>query len=190
MSDAAADRLDGFLDRLDRTRLEDLEVLTLPEPDPDLRGELLARVDEAARTAGARRAEQIRDARIRVREIVLRRFAVASLPMTWVGISWQTPPSRTDDRIRLILAIEDAAVAALMEDRLDADDLAALREPFELVASMPGTGVSGVPDLSGRRGVAAPLAAVSLTTGTFGLGIVAAIAAILRRRRDRLEEED
>ncbi len=128
MNRAAADRLDVFLDRLDRTGLEDLEVLTLPEPDPDLRAELLDRVDEAARSAGEQRTKQVRDARLRVREILLRRFALASLPVTWVGIGWQTRPSRTEDRMRLMTAIEDAAVAAIMEDRLDRDDLAALRE--------------------------------------------------------------
>ena len=190
MSDPADDRLDAFLDRLDRTRLEDLEVLSLPEADPDDRTALLARVDEAARAAGSRRPDLIRDARLRVREILLRRFALSSLPVTWAGIGWQTRPSRTTDRIRLVLAAEDAAVGAIMEDRLDPDDLAALREPFELAASMPGTGVSGVPDLSGRRGVAAPLTAIALTTATGGLGLVAAIAAFVRRRRSRLGNRD
>lgn len=189
MNNPAADRLDVFLEQLDRTALEDLEVLSLPAPDPDLRAALLDRVDEAARGAGGHRAEQVRDARLRVREIVLRRFAVAALPMTWVGIGWETRPSRTEDRIRLMAAIEDAAIAAIMEDRLDPDDLAALREGFDLAASMPGTGVRGVPDLSGRRGVAAPLAAVMLATGAGGLGLVATIAAFLRRRRTRLEDE-
>lgn len=190
MTEPIVDRLDVFLDKLDRTALEDLEVLSLPRHDPDLRAALLARVDEAARGAGGRRVDQVRDARLRVREIVLRRFAVASLPMTWVGIGWQTRPSRTEDRIRLMIAIEDAAISAIMEDRLDPDDVAALREAFELAASMPGTGVSGVPDLSGRRGVAAPIAAIALATGAGGLGLVATIAAFLQRRRRRLEDED
>ncbi|MBA2381315.1 MAG: hypothetical protein H0V73_04315 [Chloroflexi bacterium] len=188
MNRAAADRLDVFLDRLDRTGLEDLEVLTLPEPDPDLRAELLDRVDEAARSAGEQRTKQVRDARLRVREILLRRFALASLPVTWVGIGWQTRPSRTEDRMRLMTAIEDAAVAAIMEDRLDRDDLAALREGFDLAASMPGTGLTGVPDLSGRRGMAAPLAAVLLAAGAGGPGLVTSIAAFLRRRRNRLDD--
>ncbi|MBA2718956.1 MAG: hypothetical protein H0U52_06915 [Chloroflexi bacterium] len=70
MNRAAADRLDVFLDRLDRTGLEDLEVLTLPAPDWDLRSALLARVDEAASGAGGHRTELVRDARLRVREIL------------------------------------------------------------------------------------------------------------------------
>lgn len=189
MNDPAADRLDAFLEQLDRTALEDLEVVALPEPDPDLRAALLDRVDEAARYAGDDRVKQIRDARLRVREIVLRRFAVAALPMTWVGIGWETRPSRTTDRIRLMAAIEDAAIAAMMEDRLEPDDLAALREGFDLAASMPGTGVRGVPDLSGRRWVAAPAAAAMLATGAGGLGLVATIASFLRRRRVGGEEE-
>ena len=92
--------------------------------------------------------------------------------------------------MKLILAVEDAAVAAILEDRLDPEDLEALREPFAIASSMRGAGVSGVPDLAGSRALAAPLSAVVLTTGAGGLGMVAAIAALLRRRRRRLEDED
>ncbi len=98
---------------------------------------------------------------------------------------------RIEDRARLIVAVEDAAVAALLVDRLDPDDVAALREPFEIASSMVGAGTTGVPDLTGSRLAAAPLTAVFVSTGGFaGLGIVAAIAAFLRRRRRRLEDRD
>jgi hypothetical protein len=88
------------------------------------------------------------------------------------------------------MAVEDAAVAALLENRLGPDDVAALREPFEIASSMKGTGTTGVPDLTGSRLAAAPLTAMVVSTGGFGLGVVAAIAAFLRRRRRRLEDRD
>ncbi len=187
---ATTDRLDAFLHELDRTRLEDLEVLSLPEPDPDARTALLARVDTAAREAGVHRAAEIAEARLRVRELMFARFARLGLDVTWAGISWQSPPNRARERVKLIVAVEDAAVAAIMEDRLDPDDLDALRDGFRIASSMPGAGPSGVPDLTGSRAAAAPLSALVLTSGAGGIGIVAAIAALLRRRRRKLEDED
>jgi hypothetical protein len=81
-------------------------------------------------------------------------------------------------------------VAALLEDRLEPDDVAALREPFEIASSMHGAGTTGVPDLSGSRVAAAPLTALAVSSGAGGLGIIAALAAFVRRRQGRLEDRD
>jgi hypothetical protein len=181
------DRLDAFLHQLDRTNLADLEVLALPEPDSDPRAGLLDRV---AAAADGPDAIDIDGTRANVRELMLRRLSGDTYRPTWAGLNWVASPMRTEDRIRLMVAVEDAAVAALLEDRLDPDDIAALREPFELVSSMAGTGVTGVPDFSGRRAVAAPVAALGVTAGAGGLGLIAVLAAFLRRRRRRLEDRD
>jgi hypothetical protein len=186
----AVDRLEAFLVELDRMSLADLEVLALPSPDPDARAALLDRVDEAARDVGGTRSAEIRAARARIRELLFTRFAQGALDVTWAGVTWRGTGNRTDERIKLIIAVEDAAVAAMMADRLDADDIAALREPFEIASSMRGTGRTGVPDLSGSAGTAGPLVAIGLFSGAGGLGIVAAIGAFIRRRRRRLEQID
>jgi hypothetical protein len=56
---------------------------------------------------------------------------------------------------------------------------------------MEGAGTTGVPDLSGSRLAAAPVTALAVSAGSIGgLGIIAAIAAFLRRRRRRLEQDD
>jgi hypothetical protein len=185
----SADRLDAFLHELDRTNLSDLEVLALPEPDPDERAELLARCAAAASRDSAD-VPDLDATRAGVRELMLQRLARNGYQPTWAGLNWAASPMRIEDRTRLIIAVEDAAVAALLEDRLDPDDVAALREPFEIASSMEGTGRTGVPDLTGSRLAAAPLTAMVVSTGGFGLGVIAAIAAFLRRRRRRLEDRD
>jgi hypothetical protein len=185
----SADRLDAFLHELDRATLSDLEVLVLPESDPDERAELLARCSAAASPRGAD-APDVEGTRAGVRELMLQRLARDGYQPTWAGLNWAASPMRIEDRTRLIMAVEDAAVAALLEDRLDPDDVAALREPFEIASSMKGTGTTGVPDLTGSRLAAAPMTAMVVSTGGFGLGVFAAIAAFLRRRRRRLEDRD
>jgi hypothetical protein len=183
-----SDLLDAFLHELDRTNLADLEVLALPEPDHVFRTALLERV--AAAAAAGSVAVNVDGTRRRVRELMLRRLSGDTYRPTWAGLNWGASPMRTEDRARLVVAVEDAAVAALLEDRLDPEDSAALRGPFELASSMPGSGVTGWPDLSGGRSVAAPVAVIGLTAGAGGLGMIAAIAAFLRRRRHRLEDRD
>ena len=186
----AAGRLNAFLDELDRANLADLEVLVLPAPEPVLRSALLARVDAAAEAGPGRDRVDVEAIRAEFRDLMLARLSSLAYQPTWAGLNWTASPMRMADRARLIEAIADAAVAAALEDRLDPDDVAALREGIEIVRSMPGTAATGVPDLTGKRAAAAPLTAVALTGGTAGLGFVAALAAILRRRRGRLEDRD
>ena len=186
----SVERLNEFLRALDRISLADLEVLSLPESDPHDRAALLDRVDDAARTAGSQRASQIHEGRLRVRELMFARFASTGIDVTWAGLGWQGHANRASERVKLILAVEDAAVAAMMSDRLEPDDIDALGEQFAIARSMPGIGRTGVPDLRSSRAAAGPLAAIVLMTGTGGLGFVAAIAALLRRRRKRLGDQD
>ena len=187
-----AKRLEAFLERLDRMSLGDLQVLSLPEPDPDERADLLERVAKAARFAGADRTAEIDEARQLVSEVLFRRFAQAGLNPTWAGVNWAASSYRADDRVRLILAAQDSAVADVLDDVLPKDDLAALRAPFAVASSMEGAGISGAPDVQGRS---TGLRASATTAGMIALmgglpGWFAALAGLLGRRRRRLEKDD
>jgi hypothetical protein len=179
-------RVAAFLAELDRTSLVDFEVLVLGEPDPLERGALLDRVDAAARSADPDRSAAVDALRSRVRKVMTTRFAANAYPATWGGLSWTASPFRSDDRVRLVEAVEDAAIAALLEDRLAPGDRDALRERYEHLVAMRGTGWSGVLDLGRpigpRRGLALVVSAtvLSILTGTWAL--IAGIALRGRRR--------
>ena len=82
------DRLDAFLHELDRTKLADLEVLALPEPDPEGRAALLARVAEAAAQPDA---VDVDGTRAGVRELMLRRLSGDGFRPTWAGLKLVEP---------------------------------------------------------------------------------------------------
>ncbi|HET9347386.1 MAG TPA: hypothetical protein VFO05_16960 [Candidatus Limnocylindrales bacterium] len=146
-TDRAAGRLDAFLVRLDRVGLEDLRLLSLPLPDRDQRAALLAEVDRIAIDAG--RKEQVDEARRRTRDAIERAYARHQYEPTWAGLNWGRSLGTTRDRLGLTVAAEDAAVAAVMSDLLDADTAAELTEPFEHAAGMAGS--TSTPSLSLRR---------------------------------------
>lgn len=97
---------------------------------------------------------------------------------------WGRSIGRAADRARLIAAIEDAAVAAVLADDLPEDDLAALREPFELAASMAGSSADVNPRFRSRP-IAGFVAGVWLVGWAVGAGAAAGVlaAAIAQRRR-------
>lgn len=134
---AAAERFDVFLRRLDHVGLEDLRLLALPVPDPAERVALLAEVDRVADEAG--RGRLLDDARTRTRDAIARAYARHQYEPTWAGLNWGRSLGTTRDRLGLSLAAEDAAVAAVMSDLLDADTTAALAEGFERAAGMSGS---------------------------------------------------
>jgi hypothetical protein len=134
---AAAERLGAFLDQLDHVGLEDLRLLALPLPDPDEHAALLADVTRVADAAGRR--ELLDDARTRTREAIARAYARHQYEPTWAGLNWGRSLGTTRDRLGLSIAAEDAAVAAVMSDLLDAHTAAALAEGFERAAGMAGS---------------------------------------------------
>jgi hypothetical protein len=187
---APDDRLTAFLERIARLSVDDLVVLALPEPDPDERAALLARAEAAAQGAG--RLDAFRTAPRRARDAVFRAFAARAYDPTWFGLNWGRSLGRAEDRARLIAAVEDAAVAAVVADLLPDDELAALREPFELAASMTGAGPAANPRLEGsaaRRGlVAAAFILGATVVGTVSGGLIA-LAALAARHRPRAEPD-
>jgi hypothetical protein len=180
------DRVRAFLQALERLAVDDLGVLALPEPDPDERTALLARAITAADEAG--RLDEVRAAPGRAREVIVNAFAFRAYDPTWFGLNWGRSLGRSDDRARLLAAVEDAAVAAVVADLLPKDEVAALREPFERIASMAGTAPAANPQIEGavrRRALVGTIFVLSAMGAAAIGGGIAAIGALAGRYRRR-----
>jgi hypothetical protein len=185
------DRVGAFLEVLERLAVDDLAVLALPEPDPGERAALLTRAEAAAEEAGRR--DELRAAPRRAREALIQAFSFRAYDPTWFGLNWGRSLGRADDRARLVAAIEDAAVAAVVGDLMPEEDVAALREPFELVASMAGTAPAASPLIEGsdrRRALVAALLALTFAGAAAIGGGIAALAALGGRRRRPPSDSD
>ena len=176
-----ADRLAPFLDRLGRLALADLQVLSLPRPDTPERRALLERIEAVAAAQG--RTLEIAEARTRIRDLLIARMNRHALEVSVAGPTWRPPWARPEDTARLVLAVEDAAVAEIVADIASPEDVAALREPFDLAASMVGTSPQPAFRLDGRRGIVAALAAVAAFLLSGGVLAAGALAGLLGRRR-------
>ncbi|HUQ79087.1 MAG TPA: hypothetical protein VM427_09505 [Patescibacteria group bacterium] len=189
------DRIAPFLERLSHLNIDDLAMLALPEPDAAARNPLLQRALDAARAA--RRADEARVAPARARDAIVRAYSFRGYDATWFGLNWGRSIGRAADRARLIVAIEDAALAEVVEDLLPADDVDALREPFEIATSMTGAGPLANPRLGSRAGRVGVVGAVGVAW-LVGVGsvvgpiVLAALAGLasLRRRCGKLERQD
>ena len=188
---SSADRTGAFLETLSRFTVDDLAVLALPEPDPDERTVLLARAITAAEEAG--RLDEVRAAPGRAREVIVRAFSFRAYDPTWFGLNWGRSLGRADDRARLLAAVEDAAIAAVVADLLPEDDIAALREPFERIASMAGTAPASNPQIEGpnrRRAVIGAVFVVAAAGAAALGGVIAAVGAIGAKRRPPPPDSD
>jgi len=178
------DRVGAFLAVLERLAVDDLAVLALPEPDPDEREALIARAEAAAEEAG--RLDEVRAAPRRAREALVQAFSFRGYDPTWFGLNWGRSLGRADDRARLVAAVEDAAVAAVVADLLPEDDVAKLREPFERIASMAGTAPAANPQIERagpRRAVIAAILVLYAAGAAAIGGVIAALGAVAARRR-------
>ena len=187
----AANRLEAFIARLERLDLEDLRLLALPLPDPRERAALLENVDRVAAEAG--RMALVDDARQRARDAVVSAYDRHAYDPTWTGLTWGRSLGTTKDRLGLVVAAEDAAVAAVMDDVLDEDLVATLTEPFEHAAGMAGS--TTTPSLSLDRpgpqgwvvrmvfGVMLVVAALVIGAAEAAAGLIAAILAGGRARK-------
>jgi hypothetical protein len=190
----SADPLQAFLAELGRLNIDDLLMIALPEPDPDERAALLQRAVDAAHAADRREALAV--APIKARDQLFRAWSRRGIDPTWFGLNWGRSLGRADDRARLVAAVEDAAVAAVVADLLPAEDVGALREPFELAASMAGAGPDTNPSARGepRR---QPVVFLAFVAGVFAIfltgayviigAILTAVAFVTRGRRGRRE---
>ena len=189
--DNAVDRIAPFLERLSHLNLDDLAMLALPEPDAAARNELLQRALDTAEAAG--RGPAAREAPSRARDAMVRAYSFRGYDATWFGLNWGRSIGRANDRARLIAAIEDAALAEVVADLLPADDVATLRDPFELAASMTGAAPLANPRLDSKAGIAVVgvawfVGALSIV-GPAVIAALAGIASLRRRRRDLMGDE-
>ena len=176
--EAAADRLDAFLERLDRLALEDLRLLALPLPDPVVRAAVLDEVNRAAATAG--RTGLVDEARRRARDAIVIAYDRHMYDPTWAGLNWGRSLGTAKDRLGLTVAAEDAAVAAVMSDVLDEDLVESLAEGFELAAGM--SGATTTPSLSldrpGAQGWLVRIVFVAMTIAAIGVALVVGVAQL------------
>ena len=180
------DRLAAFLDELYHRNLDDLGMISLPEPDPAVRAELLGRATAAATAAGPDRLAELRSVPDRVGQLAFRSFSFRGYEPSWFGLIWGRSIGRADDRARLVTAVEDAAVAAVVADLLPTDDLDALREPFELASSMAGTAPGVNPTFTSRKAAGAVAGIWLAAAFAVGSAVLAgAIAGLLSRLRGR-----
>ena len=180
------DRLAAFLDELYHRNLDDLGMISLPEPDPAARGELLARATAAATAAGPDRLAELRSVPDRVGELAFRAYSFRGYEPSWFGLIWGRSIGRAADRARLVAAVEDAAVAEVVADLVPPDDLADLREPFAVASSMAGAAPGVNPTFTSRRVAGAVAGAWIVAVLLSGGAVVAgAIAGLLSRLRSR-----
>jgi hypothetical protein len=184
------DRLALFLEVIDRLNLDDLGMTALAEPDPAVRAEILNRATQAAGNAGPDRLAELQATPGRIRRHMLVAYNRRGIEPSWFGLIWSRSIGRADDRAHLISAIEGAALAAVANDLLPADDLATLREPLALLASMRGTAPAVNPMVESRIGRAFVGIVGIAGSLAFGLGVVVVPLAVLiarigQRRRPR-----
>jgi hypothetical protein len=187
----ASARLEAFIARLQRLDLEDLRLVALPLPDPRERAALLKNVDLVAAEAG--RTALVDDARQRARDAVVTAYNRHAYDPTWAGLNWGRSLGTTRDRLGLVVAVVDAAIAAVLSDLLDEETAASLSEPFEHAAGMAGS--TTTPSLSLDRpgpqgwvvrmvfGVMLVVAALVIGAAQAALGLIAAILAGRRSSR-------
>jgi hypothetical protein len=156
-----ADRVRLFLERLDRLSVDDLSVLALAPSDPSELDRLREQAELVAEAAGRR--SQLAAAVRQAHQLVVQAFSFRGLEPTWFGLNWGRALSRADDRARLLAAVEDAAMAAVVEDLLP-DEAAGLADPFELAASMRGSAPTSNPASSVHRNAVR----VAWVVGAFG----------------------
>ena len=144
---------------------------------------MLDLVRRAAAEAG--RTALVEDARRRAREAVMIAYNRHQYEPTWAGLNWGRSLGTTKDRLGLVVAAEDAAIAAVMSDLLDEETVASLAEPFEHAAGMAGS--TTTPSLSLDRpgtqgllvrivfGVMLVIAALVIGAAQAALGLIAAI---------------
>jgi hypothetical protein len=176
--EAAADRLDAFLERLDRLALEDLRLLALPLPDPVVRAAVLDEVNRTAATAG--RTGLVDEARRRARDAIVIAYDRHMYDPTWAGLNWGRSLGTAKDRLGLTVAAEDAAVAAVMSDVLDEDLVESLAEGFEHAAGM--SGATTTPSLSfdrpGAQGWLVRIVFVAMAIAAIGVAFVVGVAQL------------
>ncbi|MEO8437130.1 MAG: hypothetical protein ABI562_01635 [Chloroflexota bacterium] len=193
---AARARVETVLD--DFSRIE-LQVVVVAPPDA-IRLAARDRARSAAIVAG--RGPLLDDAIEAAREITMRAFARGGFSGTWAATDMAVSVVRASDRVAAAAAVEEAVMAAVVEDLADAETLEELHATWDELASL-----RGIPSPGSLAGFASPAAGamrgpiqiavviafiVACAAVGFGLGSgagliplaigIAVVAALLRRR--------
>jgi hypothetical protein len=153
---------------LDRARRIQLQVVVVAPPD-DARLAARDRARSAAIAAG--REALIDEAVAAARDQTLRGFARSAFSGTWAFTDWSMSVARADDRVAAASALEEAAMAEVVEDLVDPDTLEVLRSTSEELASM-----AQVPTPGSIAGIGRPGAPIQ---GLVPLALVGALAFVL-----------
>lgn len=192
---AARARVEALLERF--TRVE-LQVVVVAPPDAT-RLAARDRARDAAIVAG--RAALLNEAVAAARDATIRTFARGGYSGTWAATDMAVSVVRSSDRAAAAAALEEATIAAVVEDLVDEDTLEVLDSTWEELVSLSGIPSPGAlssfatPAASTIRGplqvmivgafviflVAAGLA-VGLGTGLIALAFAVAIVAGVARR--------
>lgn len=141
---AAEARASAFLTGLERLGSSDFGGLSIPADAAEERASARA---EALVTADVVGLGSLADTtRTAARDLVLRSYTNEMYQPTIFGLNWGRSSGTVVDRAAIVLAVEDAALAAVVGDAVDADTLAALRGDYAFIVSMhPARATEGRP---------------------------------------------
>ncbi|MEO8570128.1 MAG: hypothetical protein ABI553_00380 [Chloroflexota bacterium] len=129
---AARARVAVVLERFSRV---ELQVVVVAAPDARRRAAVdLAR--SAAIVAG--RGERLAEAVAAAREVTIRAFARGGFSGTWAATDMAVSVTRAEDRVAAAAALEEATIAAAVEDLVDDETLEVLRSTWDELASLQG----------------------------------------------------
>jgi hypothetical protein len=119
----ARSRLDRFSQGLERVHVDDLPLYAIRQRQPDHR--------RAAETAAlvaheSNLEESIDGARGALIDYISRQYAAAQLRVSYVGVNAAGGLGPTEDRVRVMRSLGDAAAAIVLWDKLDETDRAEL----------------------------------------------------------------
>jgi hypothetical protein len=119
----ARSRLERFSQGLERVHVDDLPLYAVRQRQPDHR----RAVETAALVAHESHLEESIDAaRGALVDYISRQYAGAQLRVSYVGVNAAGGLGPTDDRVRVMRSLGDAAAAIVLWDKLDEADRAEL----------------------------------------------------------------
>lgn len=192
----ASIRVAAFGARLERLGLDDYRQVALPALSSDDRASARAAAEQVADAQGL--VTVWLDARRAVLTHMDRVYSGGAYHPTWAGLNWGLSTGPVHDRVAATVAVEDAALAAVVDGLAPAEVVDALRGPFELLSDAHPMPVGGdalptlddVRRLGRARGLImigfVAIAITALLAVSWPFGVVAAvvsIAALIRGRR-------
>jgi hypothetical protein len=156
-------RVDDLLERLARVNLQ---VVVIAPPDGTRRA-AQARARAAAMAAG--RGDLFEDAVSAARETVIRAFSRGGFSGTWAANDWSISVATPGDRVAAAAAFEEAAMAAVVEDVVDADTLEILGASTDELIRSSGVPSPGSLSSFSRSAITSPSSALTAILIVFGI---------------------